>query len=224
MRRDVDEAGDLGALDASARRAHDADPSSDSTDLALRRALLYVALPFWIVPGIADWYWHRRSRIEKTAGSHESLTHVLMMGSIGLPLTLALVCDINASVLASMMVATIFHEGVTSWDIRYAQSRRDVSAIEQQTHSFLEVMPFVMTALACCLKSEQFAALFGRGDEAARWRLEPKRPPLTSRYLVGLFGAVVLGIAVPYAEEFVRCFRVDRTIAPHVERADRDRE
>jgi len=199
----------------SAERTAQSGDDPIQEDLALRRALLYVAVPFWIVPGIADWYWHRRTKIEHTSGTHESLTHALMMGVVGAPMTAALLCEINALVIALMIAAAATHEGITIWDVGYAQGRREVTPTEQHTHSFLEVMPFAATTLAVCLKPSQFAALFGRGDEPARWTLTPKRPALSKRYVAAILAAVGALVVLPYAEEFVRCYRVDRTLAPH---------
>lgn len=205
---------DEASLGESAERTHRESDDAHLTDLALRRALLYGILPFWIVPGFADWVWHRRTHIETTSGTHESMTHAIMMGSIGVPLTLALLFDINALVLTSMFAGTALHEAVTYWDVDYAKSRREIPTIEQHTHSFLEMLPFAATMMACCIKAPQLSAIFGRGDEPARWRLEPKDPPLTVRYVVGLVASVTVGIALPYAEELLRCWRVDRSFAP----------
>ena len=56
---------------------------------------------------------------------------------------------------------------------------------------------------------------FGKGDEPARWNVELKRRPLSARYVAAILGGVTAFVGVPYAEEFVRCYRVDRTLAPH---------
>lgn len=192
------------------------DPAAE--DRALKRMLRYVVLPFWLIPGIADWYWHKRSNIENTSGTHEALTHVLMMTAVGIPTTAALLCDINALVIASMLAACAVHEGITIWDVSYARGRRAISTAEQHTHSFLEVTPFAATALVICLRPKQFAAIFGRGGERARWRLDVKKPPLPVSYVASVLVAACALLALPYAEEFVRCYRVDRTLLPH--RAD----
>ncbi len=204
-------------LGTSAERTAGGEGPPSDEELALRRYLLYFLMPLWFVPGLADWYWHRKTKIEQTSGTFESLTHALMMTSVGIPVTAALLLDINALVLASMIAGLVTHEGLTYWDVRYARQRRDIPAIEQHTHSFLEMLPFMATSVVVCLKPKQFAALFGRGDEPARWNIAPKRPPLTFRYVATVLAAVAAFIAVPYAEEFVRCYRVDRTLRPHPE-------
>jgi hypothetical protein len=198
----------------SAERTAQPDDASD-VDLALRRYLLYVLIPLWYVPGIADWWWHRQTKIEETSGTHESMTHAIMMTSVGVPLLAALLFDINALVLTMMMTGYVVHEGVTYWDVNYAKSLREVPTIEQHTHSFLEMLPFMATSMAICLKPKQFGAIFGRGKEPARWRLEPKKPALTARYVFGVLAGVTAFVILPYAEEFIRCFRHDGTLKPH---------
>jgi hypothetical protein len=36
---------------------------------------MYVLLPAWFVPGMADYVMHRRTRIERASGLGESATH-----------------------------------------------------------------------------------------------------------------------------------------------------
>lgn len=44
---------------------------------AVRRLLLGGVMPLWLGAGLADWYLHRRTRIEQTAGPRESALHSL---------------------------------------------------------------------------------------------------------------------------------------------------
>src|SRR5579875_2420580 len=74
------------------RRLRFADTDAQSSNL---RFVLFVLVPTWIVPGVLDWYWHKRTDIENTAGLQESLIHSLMMAEVGLPIVLALLFDIN---------------------------------------------------------------------------------------------------------------------------------
>ncbi len=193
---------------------------ADEHARALRRYLFFFMIPLWFVPGVADWYWHRKTKIERTSGTHESLTHALMMGIVGVPITAAMLCEINALIIASLMVAYVLHEGVTYWDVRYAKGLREVPTIEQHTHSFLEMLPFIAASAAICMRPKQFEALFGRGDEPAKWTLEPKKPALGPGYVAAILGCVGAFIVVPYTEEFVRCYRVDHTLLPHPAQTD----
>ena len=200
------------------RRAAAGDQTADAPDdveLAMRRYLFYFVVPLWFVPGLADWYWHRRTHIERTSGTHESLSHLLMMSVVGVPITAAMLCEVNALVIALAIGSFVVHEGLTYWDVSYAKDRREVPAIEQHTHSFLEMLPFVHASAMVCLSPRQFAAMLGRGDEPARWRFAPKSPALGLGYVASVLGAVGAFVALPYAEEFARCWRVDGTLAPH---------
>ena len=44
-------------------------------EAATRRFLLLFVLPLWLIAGLADWDRHRRTRIEHTAGTRESIIH-----------------------------------------------------------------------------------------------------------------------------------------------------
>jgi hypothetical protein len=195
--------------------AQDGSGDADEVDDALRAYLLYVMLPLWFVPGILDWNFHRRTKIEETSGTHESLTHALMMSIIGAPILAALLFEINALLLAGMIAGYFAHESVAYWDVKYATGRRHVGALEQQTHSFLEVLPFMGASLCSVLKWKQFLSIFGVGPETAEWKLEWKRRPQPAAYTAAILGGVLLFVVTPYVEEFVRCFRVDHTLLPH---------
>ena len=183
---------------------------------ATRRYLLYVALPVWIGAGLLDGQRHRKTKIEETSGTHESAIHALMMAELGLPSLMGLFLEIDALVLVVVVVTFFTHEATAYWDVAYAEARREVTPTEQHIHSFLEVLPFMVTSLLLCLHGDQARALVGRGSEPARFALRPKRPGLLSRRsVVGNLAAVGLFIGLPYAEEFWRCDRTDRTLAAH---------
>jgi hypothetical protein len=48
-------------------------------DEATRRALQWFVMPVWLGAGVADWWCHRRTDIEHTAGTGESVIHAAMM-------------------------------------------------------------------------------------------------------------------------------------------------
>ncbi|MBE3559344.1 MAG: diguanylate cyclase [Ktedonobacteraceae bacterium] len=172
-------------------------------------------MPLWMGAGLLDWYHHRYTNIEKTAGTHESMIHSLMMTEAGLPIMAGLFLEVNALTLALMIVAFFAHEATAFWDVAYAEGLREVTPNEQHTHSFLEVIPFMAVSVMICLHWDQFCALMGTGDEPPRFELRPKRYPLSRRYVNAILTAVVATVALPYAEEFWRCYRVDRTLAAH---------
>ncbi|GAC1387936.1 MAG: hypothetical protein NVSMB31_01060 [Vulcanimicrobiaceae bacterium] len=177
--------------------------------------LTYVIMPLWIVPGFMDWIYHRRSKIEKTSGTHESMIHALMMTSIGAPAIMGLLLEVDALVLCTFIAAFATHEALVIWDVAYASKRRDVTPSEQHCHSFLEVLPFMSLSFMLCQHWDQALALVGVGPESPRFKLEPKREPVPPAFVAGLLAAITLFIGLPYAEELVRCYRTDGTLAPH---------
>ena len=187
-----------------------------------RRYLLYFLMPLWMVAGLLDWYHHRRTKIEETAGTRESMIHALMMSEVGLPIMVGLFIEVNALVLALMIVAFFLHEATAYWDVAYAVGRREVTPSEQHVHSFLDVIPFMVVSFMICMYWDQFCALLKVGSEPARFELRMKRQPLARGYVDGIVAAVAGLVVLPYAEEFWRCYRVDHTLDPHPVNTQRD--
>ncbi|AGS72803.1 hypothetical protein [Streptomyces collinus] len=176
---------------------------------ATTRFLLYGLLPGWFVPGLADWALHRRTRIEDTSGTKESLIHSLMMAEVGLPIALTLRYEVNPLLLAVQLGAAGVHEATALWDVRTAvDSDREVSPLEQHVHSFLESLPFGALASLMCLHPDHVRSLVrgGRGDPDA-WRLVRRRRPLSPGYLAAVGLAIGACVLVPYGEELLRCRR-----------------
>jgi len=169
--------------------------------------LMYFVLPVWLAAGFADWLCHRASHIESTSGVKESLIHLLMFAEVGAPLLAALFLDVNALILAVMIVAFFVHEATAMWDVTYAVSRREVTPIEQHVHSFLEMIPLLAIVTMATLHWGQFLALFGLGDEPARLTLAWKQQPLSGAYVATILGLIVVFEFLPYAEEFLRTRR-----------------
>lgn len=169
--------------------------------------LAWLIVPLWIAAGFADWLCHRRADIEHTAGAPESLLHLLMFAELGVPLLAVLLLQVNALLFLLMAVAFVLHEFTVFWDVRYAQSRREVSPLEQHVHSFLELLPLVGIVLLAVLHPGQMQALFGAGSESPRFELAWKDPPLPTGYITGILIAAVLFSALPYLEELVRGVR-----------------
>jgi hypothetical protein len=179
---------------------------------ASRRFLLYFVMPLWMGAGLADWWRHRKTSIETTAGTHESVVHALQMTEGGVPALLGLFLEVNAGVLAATYTAFWVHYGTAFWDVKYAESRREVTPNEQHIHGLLEVVPLMATSFLTVLHWDQANALFGLGDEKPRFRPQRKRRPLPTSYIACLGGAITAFIVIPYGEEIWRCWRVDRTL------------
>lgn len=176
---------------------------------ATRRALLYFVVPLWQAAAIADWYEHRRTRIETTAGARESAIHLLMLGEAGLPSLLGLFLEVNAGVLLTAVGALVAHEITAIWDVAYAEPRRQVTPTEQHIHSLLEVVPLMAVTSLTTLHWDQARALVGVGQERAEYHLRPKRSPLGRQTIVALLALLTACGVIPYLEEFVRCWRAD---------------
>lgn len=134
-----------------------------SIDTFALNLLMYFIVPLWIAAGAIDWWCHRRSDIEHTTGTKESLIHLLMFAEVGLPMTAALLLEINALVIGFMILVFFLHEATALWDVSYAVSKREVSPIEQHVHSYLELVPLMALLLVSVNHHEQFLALFQMG-------------------------------------------------------------
>ena len=176
--------------------------------------LLYFILPLWLLAGIADWWCHRRTHIDQTSGAKESIIHLLMLLETGLPLLVALFFQVNALVIALIVVAFVLHEATALWDVSYAVKHRHVSPFEQHVHSFLEMLPLMAGSVILLLHWPQTLALVGLGDAEPDWSLRLKEPPLPLGYVFSLLSAVVLLELLPYGEELWRTWRARRYAAP----------
>ncbi|MEU9384573.1 diguanylate cyclase [Streptomyces sp. NPDC048279] len=194
------------------RHAADQRISLHSTDVedASRRFLLYGVLPLWVVPGLADWWMHRRTRIEHTSGTKESAVHALMMTEAGVPVLMGLLARVNPLALTVMGGAALAHGATAVYDVTLAVGEREVRPIEQHIHSFLEVLPLTALAFTACLHSDQVRRTLRGAHAPQDWRLLPKEHPLPAPYLAALAGIIAAGVAVPYAEELRRCVRAAR--------------
>jgi hypothetical protein len=182
---------------------------------AVQRLLLGGVMPLWLGAGLADWYLHRRTRIEETAGPRESLMHHLMFAETGVPVMLGLFCEVNAGVLTTAYAATGVHWATSYWDQTYAEERRRVSPLEQQVHSVLEMSPVTAAFLLTALHWDQALALAGQDSSRPRFAIRLKRrDPLAPSTRAVLLAAMALFGVLPYAEELLRCWRARPTAKP----------
>jgi hypothetical protein len=142
------------------------------------------------------------------------VVHLLMLAEAGVPAVLGLFFEVNAGVLLASFAAFLAHEATAMWDVAYAEKRRRVTPLEQHIHSYLEIGPLMAVALLTALHWDQARALLRLGDGTADFSLRPKKEPLQQTYVVGLLAAIAACGALPYLEEFVRCYRYSRTVAP----------
>ncbi|MET9291848.1 diguanylate cyclase [Streptomyces sp. NPDC003077] len=180
---------------------------ADDAENASRRILLYGVLPLWFVPSVADWIMHRRTRIQDTSGTRESLVHALMMTEAGVPVLAGLVARINPLVLSLMGGAALAHGATAVWDVSIATEEREVRPVEQHIHSFLEVLPLTAAAFTACLHWDKVRATLRGGGTREDWKLLPKERPLPAPYLAAIAASVGAFVILPYAEELIRCLR-----------------
>jgi hypothetical protein len=172
--------------------------------------LLYFILPLWLAAGFADYLCHRASSIESTSGYKESLLHLLMFSEVAVPLLAAIFLEINALVIATMIVGFIAHQLTALWDVTFANDKRRVTPIEQQVHSFLEMLPLTGMLIVIILHWPQFLSLCGLGSETASFRIGLKPDPLPWTYVAAFLSAVLVFELAPYLEELVRGWRSRR--------------
>ncbi len=181
--------------------------------------LMYFVVPVWLMAGFADWLCHRATNIETTSGAKESVLHLLLFAEVAGPFLAALLLDINALVLAFMIVMFFVHEATTLWDLSYAVNLREITPIEQHVHSYLEMMPLMGVLLVAARHWPQFLALFGFGDEAPRFDIALKAPPLPLAYIISALVAALLFAVLPYTEELWRGLRANNgRLVPHAAR------
>jgi hypothetical protein len=181
------------------------------TDAILQTMLMYFILPLWLAAGFSDYLCHRATHIERTSGWRESVLHLLQMAEMAVPVVAALFLEINAGIILLMIVCFFLHQATALWDLYYASARREVSPVEQQVHSFLEMVPLMGLLLVVALHWDQFIALFGLAP--ARFDFALKPAPLPWIYVSSVLGAAVVFELLPYAEEFWRGWRLQRAAA-----------
>src|SRR5512138_2192887 len=167
------------------------------TERLTRDVLLFGLIPTWVAAGMVDWWCHRRTRIEENAGLPESLSHLAMLAQAGVPATLGLFLEADAPLLALSYAAAAAHTATAYWELAYVSPRREISPTEQHAHALLEVLPMAGAAFLTVLHPTQTRELFL--GKRHRWRLRPKRHPLSPGYVVGLLSTLAVGLGIPYA-------------------------
>lgn len=185
--------------------------------------LMYFILPLWLAAGFADWLCHRASHIETTSGAKESVFHLLMLVEMGLPLLAAIFLQVNAGIIAFMIVAFFLHEITALWDVSYAVTVRRISPVEQHVHSFQEMIPLMAILLLISRHWGQFQALFGFGPETPQFDLAWKEEQLPVTYVISIMTVALLLEVIPFVEEFFRGLRANHgALVPLKARTDND--
>jgi hypothetical protein len=184
-----------------------------------RNVLMYFILPLWLAAGFADYLCHRAAHIETTSGAKESLLHLLQFAEMGVPILAALFLEINALLIAVMIVCFILHEATAMWDLSYATKTREITPLEQHVHSFLEMLPLMGLLMVIVLHWSQFLSLLGLGNERASFAITFKQQPLSLAYVAAILVCVLLFELLPYIEELIRGLRANNgALVPKVRR------
>jgi len=187
-------------------------PSEKDLAEITRRFLMNVIMPVWLAAGTADWLCHRASSIETTAGPKESLLHLLMLTEAAIPVIGGMFLEITSPVLALMIAAMLLHDTTALWDLTYAVTKREVTAVEQHVHDYLVMVPVMAASFISVLHWPQLLALFGIGRNRPDWSIRLKRRPLPWRYIGIMLTAQVALEWLPYLEELTRTLRGRRTL------------
>jgi hypothetical protein len=182
---------------------------ADSEERAIANYVMGVVMPLWIASGSIDYVLHKRSRIEATSGTYESVLHAAGISMSAVPVLAGLFLEIDAGVLLAMIAGYVAHAGMTIWDVAYASEKRDVVPTEQHVHGMLEFLPFAALSFMLVAYRRQALALVGRG-ERPRFAFRRKRTPLPAAPVAATIAAFTAFVALPYVEELVRCMRYER--------------
>jgi hypothetical protein len=166
-----------------------------TTEVLLARMLLYAVLPLWLAAGLADYFCHRRTRIEATSGTGETRLHIIQLVQICLPVLAGLFLQINLAVALHMALALIAHMVTAYADTTYADTRRLISPFEQHVHAYLDLLPLFALALVVAIHWPGIAG----GDLQLRWR----ENPLPAKYALPVLVALAVA-ALAVLEEHVR--------------------
>jgi hypothetical protein len=171
----------------------------------LRDILMYVLLPLWSLSGLADWWCHRRTVIERTGGVGESVFHLAMFAQMAVAGLMALLLEVNSLVLLLLVLLFLTHEATVWFELRFVQPLRHISPTEQMVHSFMEIIPLGGIALLAGLHGQALLGLGSPGVADWQWRL--KAEPLPAGYVLSAVAGIFVVNVLPLLEEFFRCWR-----------------
>ena len=184
-------------------------------EAAISPAMLWTLLgavvyPLWLLAGVADVWVHRRDRIERHTGTHESWMHVAMCVQMGVPVLLVLFLEVTAPVFLVAALAVLVH-GWTSWrDARFADRVRHIGPGEQKIHVALDAIPWVALVLLGMLYAPVLRGLVGPGEADWQWRL--RDPAFAPAVLVAVVVTSLLFGLLPSVLELLRARRVTASL------------
>lgn len=184
----------------------------NETEVLILNFILFVILPLWGLSGLADWWCHKKSGIEKTSGLKESLIHALMGAQIGIAFVLGIFFELTVLTYLIMFVILVVHEFIAHWDVSYSSPKRKITIWEMHAHNYLGTIPLYLFALISVLGWE-----ITKKTVTLQWSdslyFKIRDTPIGgAHYYVayGIFITVVCGF--PYVSEVLRCWRHDRKL------------
>lgn len=184
---------------------------TDPTAVALVHVLVWGLLPLWAASGLADWWCHRRLRIEHSAGWPESALHLAMLTELGIGVIFAALLQINAGVLAALLLLCLLHEATMVIDLVYAERLRRIPPLEQWVHGVQHAMPWAAWVALAVIHQGQALAILGLGLQPPDWHFAPRLDPLprSAWLLIPGIGGI---LASAFIEEFARAIRAARPV------------
>lgn len=163
----------------------------------LEGLLVWAFYPLWLVAGLIDYLFHRRTRIERTSGRREAWLHLAQFAVLGIALGAVAGLHMNRLAFALLTVCVVAHSALAHADIAFTEGRRAIAPLEQQVHGYMEVLPVTALAILAVLHWETLSI------QDWNWRAKPA-PGAGAWALVGSY-LVLAG--VPILEELLRCLR-----------------
>ncbi len=169
-----------------------------------------ILMALWIAAGAADWWCHRRTRIEATTtGLAESAFHWALFLQMGAAVLAALLLEPTAGLVAFLLAMWLLHEAATWLELRMVAPARTITPLEQMVHSFMEILPLAGILLLCQPALEAWLAVPEEGARGTtldwRWRMRSELPPWP--VLGGFAVAIAVCNGLLLAEESWRCWR-----------------
>lgn len=177
---------------------------------AILGMILFGLLPLWMIAGFVDYLCHRATNIERTSGVKESVLHIVMGFQVGIPVFLALICEVNVLITLICLAMLVAHEVVAVWDVRLATGVREISVWETHAHAFLLTIPFYTFALVALRNWQVFLSTV-TFDWAGQLSFVLREVPVGPRGYMGYYFAVVFALGLfPYGDELYRCLKARR--------------
>ena len=170
-------------------------------------ALVY---PLWLAAGVADVLVHWRDRIDRHAGTRESMMHVAMCVQMGIPVLMVLFLDVTAPVFLVATAAVAVHGWISWRDASFADRVRHIGPLEQKVHVALDAVPWLALALLALLHAPALHGLVDGSEADWSWRW--RRPAFAPAVIVAVLASAFAFGLMPSVLELRRAYRATRAL------------